>query len=116
MLHIVNLARDFFGRLRRLSRQVLNFAGDNRKAFARFTRTRGFNRGVQGQKVGLLSDIGNHADNNTNAASRIYAQYYLPFQAFLAAGAIYLVASFVLIGIFRLAEQRFLGYLAPRKH
>lgn len=52
----------------------------------------------------------------TNAASRIYAQYYLPFQAFLAAGAIYLVASFVLIGIFRLAEQRFLGYLAPRKH
>jgi arginine/ornithine transport system permease protein len=52
----------------------------------------------------------------TNAASRIYAQYYLPFQAFLAAGAIYLVASFVLIGIFRLAEQRFMGYLAPRKH
>ncbi|MBC7918236.1 MAG: ABC transporter permease [Rhodoferax sp.] len=52
----------------------------------------------------------------TGAASRIYAQYYLPFQAFLAAGAIYLVASFVLIGIFRLAEQRFLGYLAPRKH
>lgn len=52
----------------------------------------------------------------TNAASRIYAQYYLPFQAFLAAGAIYLVASFVLIGAFRLAEQRFLGYLAPRKH
>ena len=52
----------------------------------------------------------------TGAASRIYAQYYLPFQAFLAAGAIYLVASFVLIGLFRLAEQRFLGYLAPRKH
>ncbi len=52
----------------------------------------------------------------TGAASRIYAQYYLPFQAYLAAGAIYLVASFVLIGIFRLAEQRFLGYLAPRKH
>ena len=52
----------------------------------------------------------------TGAASRIYAQYYLPFQAFLAAGAIYLVASFMLIGVFRLAEQRFLAYLAPRKH
>lgn len=52
----------------------------------------------------------------TGAASRIYAQYYLPFQAFLAAGAIYLVASFLLIGVFRLAEQRFLAYLAPRKH
>ena len=52
----------------------------------------------------------------TGAASRIYAQYYLPFQAFLAAGAIYLVASFLLIGAFRLAEQHFLAYLAPRKH
>jgi arginine/ornithine transport system permease protein len=52
----------------------------------------------------------------TGAASRIYAQYYLPFQAFLAAGAIYLVASFLLIGAFRLAEQHFLAYLTPRKH
>ncbi len=52
----------------------------------------------------------------TSAASRIYAQYYLPFEAYLGAAAIYLVASFCLIGLFKLAEQHFLAYLTPRKH
>ena len=52
----------------------------------------------------------------TGAASRIYAQYYLPFEAYIAAGVIYLCATFCLVGMFRLAERRFLGYLAPRKH
>lgn len=52
----------------------------------------------------------------TGAASRIYSDYYLPFEAYLAAAAIYLVASFCLIGIFKLAEQHFLAYLAPREH
>ena len=52
----------------------------------------------------------------TGAASRIYADYFLPFEAYLAAAAIYLAATFCLIGMFRLAERRFLGYLAPRKH
>ena len=52
----------------------------------------------------------------TAAASRIYSDYYLPFEAYLAAAAIYLVASFCLIGLFRLAEKHFLAYLAPRKH
>ncbi len=52
----------------------------------------------------------------TSAASRIYAQYYLPFEAYLGAAAIYLIASFLLIGLFKLAEQRFLAYLTPRKH
>jgi arginine/ornithine transport system permease protein len=45
----------------------------------------------------------------------VYSDYYLPFEAYLAAAAIYLVASFALIGVFRLAEQRFLAHLAPRK-
>jgi arginine/ornithine transport system permease protein len=52
----------------------------------------------------------------TAAASSIYSKYYLPFEAYIAAAAIYLVASFCLIGIFRLAEKQFLAYLAPRKH
>lgn len=51
----------------------------------------------------------------TSAASRIYATYYLPFEAYLAAAAIYLVASFCLIGFFRMAEKSLLAYLAPRK-
>jgi arginine/ornithine transport system permease protein len=52
----------------------------------------------------------------TAAAGTIYAKYYLPFEAYLAAAAIYLVATFCLIAVFRLAERHFLGYLAPRKH
>ena len=52
----------------------------------------------------------------TGAASRIYSDYYLPFEAYLAAAAIYLVASFCLIGFFKFSEGRLLAYLAPRKH
>jgi arginine/ornithine transport system permease protein len=52
----------------------------------------------------------------TGAASRIYSDYYLPFEAYLAAAALYLLASFCLIGLFKLAEGRFLAYLAPRPH
>jgi arginine/ornithine transport system permease protein len=52
----------------------------------------------------------------TGAASRIYSDYYLPFEAYMAAAAIYLVASFCLIGFFKFSEGRLLAYLAPRKH
>ena len=49
----------------------------------------------------------------TAAASRIYSDFYLPFEAYLAAAAIYLCATFCLIGLFKLAEGRFLAHLAP---
>lgn len=52
----------------------------------------------------------------TGAASRVYSDYYLPFEAYLTAAAIYLVASFCLIGFFKFGESRLLAYLAPRKH
>ena len=52
----------------------------------------------------------------TAAASRIYSDFYLPFEAYLAAAAIYLSCTFCLIGIFKLAERHFLAHLAPRKH
>jgi arginine/ornithine transport system permease protein len=52
----------------------------------------------------------------TAAASRIYSDYYLPFEAYLAAAAIYLAASFSLIGFFKFSEGRLLAYLAPRRH
>ncbi len=51
----------------------------------------------------------------TGAASRIYAEFYLPFEAYMAAALLYLAATFCLIGLFRLAERRFLAHLAPRK-
>ena len=50
----------------------------------------------------------------TAAASRIYSDFYLPFEAYLFAAAIYLCCTFCLIGIFKLLERHFLGYLAPR--
>ena len=52
----------------------------------------------------------------TAAASRIYSDFYLPFEAYLAAAAIYLCATFCLIGLVKLAERRFLAHLAPRRH
>jgi arginine/ornithine transport system permease protein len=52
----------------------------------------------------------------TAAASRIYSDYYLPFEAYLAAAAIYLCITFALIGLLRLAERRYLAFLGPRRH
>jgi len=52
----------------------------------------------------------------TAAASRIYSDFYLPFEAYLFAAAIYLTITFSLVGLFRLAERRLLAHLAPRTH
>ena len=52
----------------------------------------------------------------TAAASRIYSDFYLPFEAYLFAAALYLIGTFALIALFRLAEKHFLAYLAPRTH
>jgi arginine/ornithine transport system permease protein len=49
----------------------------------------------------------------TAAASRIFSDFYLPFEAYLAAALIYLLASFSLIGLFKQAERRFTAYLSP---
>lgn len=51
----------------------------------------------------------------TGAARSVYSDYYLPFEAFITAGAIYLVLTFTLVGLFKLAERRWLAYLQPRK-
>lgn len=50
----------------------------------------------------------------TGVARSIYSKYYLPFEAFITAGLIYLTLTFVLVGLFRLAEGRWLAYLQPR--
>lgn len=52
----------------------------------------------------------------TAAASRVYSDFYLPFEAYLFAAAIYLSITFVLVGGFKLAEKRYLAHLAPRQH
>ena len=50
------------------------------------------------------------------AASRVYADFYLPFEAYLFAAAIYLCITLCLLSVSKLVERRFLGYLAPRKN
>jgi len=50
----------------------------------------------------------------TAAASRIYSDFYLPFEAYLFAAAIYLCCTFCLIGAFKPLERHFLAHLAPR--
>jgi len=51
----------------------------------------------------------------TGAARSIYADFYLPFEAFISAGLIYLVLTLVLVLLFRLAEKRWLAHLRPRQ-
>ncbi|WP_400564194.1 ABC transporter permease [Pseudomonas aeruginosa] len=51
----------------------------------------------------------------TGAARTVYSQYYLPFEAFITAGLFYLCLTFILVRLFKLAELRWLAYLAPRK-
>jgi len=51
----------------------------------------------------------------TGAARSVNAQYYLPFEAYITAGVFYLCLTFILVRLFKLAERRWLAYLAPRK-
>jgi arginine/ornithine transport system permease protein len=67
------------------------------------------------QSTSLASAVPSMMDL-TAAASRVYMDYYLPFEAYLFAAAIYLLATFCLIAVFRYAERHLLAYLAPRKH
>ena len=66
------------------------------------------------QSTSLASAVPSMIDV-TSAASRVYSKFYLPFEAFLFAAGIYLLATFMLVGVFRLAERHFLAYLAPQK-
>jgi len=51
----------------------------------------------------------------TGAARTVNAQFYLPFEAYITAGAFYLCLTFILVRLFKMAERRWLGYLAPRR-
>jgi arginine/ornithine transport system permease protein len=50
----------------------------------------------------------------TGAARQIYAKYYLPFEAFITAGAFYFVMTLSLVGLFRWAEARWLKPMMSR--
>ncbi len=49
----------------------------------------------------------------TGAANSVYATTYLPFEAYIAAAVIYLVLTFMLVGLLRWIERRALAHLRP---
>lgn len=51
----------------------------------------------------------------TGAARNVYSRHFAPFEAFIFVGLIYLVLTFGLVGLFRLAENRWLAHLQPRR-
>jgi arginine/ornithine transport system permease protein len=51
----------------------------------------------------------------TGAARNVYSRHFAPFEAFIFAGAVYLLLTFGIVGLFRLAERRWLAHLKPRK-
>ena len=51
----------------------------------------------------------------TGVARNITLNYYIQFEPYVTAGAIYLVLTFILVGAFRFAERRWAGYLQPRR-
>ncbi len=50
----------------------------------------------------------------TGAAREMNSRFYLPFEAFVTAGAFYLALTFVLVALFKRAEIRWLAHLKPR--
>jgi len=50
----------------------------------------------------------------TGAAREVNSRHYLPFEAFLTAGAIYLAITLALVGALHAAERRWLVHLRPR--
>ena len=50
----------------------------------------------------------------TGAARNAYSQFFAPLEAFIVAGLIYLCITFALVGLFRVAERRWLAHLRPR--
>ena len=50
----------------------------------------------------------------TGVARFINAQFYLAFEPFMTAGAIYLLLTLVLVKGFRMAQRKWLAYLQPR--
>jgi len=51
----------------------------------------------------------------TGVARDVNSRFYIPFEAFITAGALYLAITLVLVGLFHAAERRWLAHLAPRR-
>ena len=63
LLHFLDLAADILGRLAGLGRERFHFRCDDRETAAGFAGARGFDRGIERQKIGLRGDGLNEADD-----------------------------------------------------
>ncbi|MDX2220638.1 MAG: ABC transporter permease [Burkholderiales bacterium] len=50
----------------------------------------------------------------TGVAREVNSRFYAPFEAFITAAVFYLALTFLLVGLFHLAERRWLKHLRPR--
>ncbi len=51
----------------------------------------------------------------TGAARNVYSKHFAPFEAFIFAGLIFMALTFALVGLFQLAERRWLAHLRARQ-
>ncbi|VFB18304.1 ABC transporter permease [Pseudomonas fragi] len=51
----------------------------------------------------------------SGVARNITLNYYIQFEPYVTAGAIYLALTFILVSLFRIAEHRWAAYLQPRR-
>jgi arginine/ornithine transport system permease protein len=51
----------------------------------------------------------------TGVARDVNSRFYIPFEAFITAGVLYLAITLTLVGLFHAAERRWLAHLAPRR-
>jgi len=49
------------------------------------------------------------------AAKIVNSRYFVPFESFITAGFFYLCVTFLIVGLFRLAENRWHAHLRPRQ-
>lgn len=52
----------------------------------------------------------------TGVARDVYSREFAPFEAFLFAGLLYLALTFIIVGLFKWAEKRWLAHLQPRRN
>jgi arginine/ornithine transport system permease protein len=51
----------------------------------------------------------------TGVARNVYSKHFAPFEAFVFAGLIYMALTFALVGLFQLAERRWLAHLRAQE-
>ncbi|MNV03219.1 hypothetical protein D3C71_934760 [compost metagenome] len=76
LIRRVDQGLDFLGGVCGTLGQFANFLSDDCKALARLTRTRGFNTGIERQKVGLEGNVIDDADDVADLAGGLFDRFH----------------------------------------